>query len=83
MFLSMAPTTLERLMDESPAAAVEQQRAVEAHAAAVQITHSLVAAYGPDCAERIGRELARLLARELEIVRPDDVSGGRLGGLAS
>lgn len=78
MIEPMAPGTLERLMAEAPPAAIEQQLGTEAHAHAVQITRSLIAAYGPDNAERIARELARLLARELELARPDDVSAGRL-----
>lgn len=79
MIQPMAPGTLERLMAETTPAAIEQQLGTEAHAQAVQITRSLIAAYGPDCAERIARELARLLARELELARPDDVSGGLFG----
>ena len=78
MIRPMSAGTLERLMGEAPPAATEQQLETEAYAHAVQITRSLVAAYGPDCAERIGRQLARFLARELELARPDDVSASRL-----
>ena len=79
MIQPMAPETLERLMAEAPTEAIEQQLECEAHANAVQITRSLIAAYGPEGAERIARQLVCSLARELEVARPDDVSGSLFG----
>lgn len=78
MFEPMTAETLERLMTESALAATEQQLETEAHARAVQITRSLIAAYGPETAERIAAHLARMIARRLELARPDDVSASRI-----
>jgi hypothetical protein len=75
MIEPMTPETLQRLMAQHSPEAAEQELACEIYTRAVLVARSLVAAYGPDGAERFARQLSRHLARQLELARADDVSG--------
>ena len=78
MIQPMTPETIQRLMDQASPGAAEQESACEMYTRAVIMARSLVAAYGPDGAERFARQLSRHLARQLELARADDVSGSHL-----